>query len=49
MAKKARNIPTVGSSGTCSNGGSKEDKCRNGVPLTKDRVGSTQPICYKYG
>jgi len=42
VAKKARNAPTAGSSRICSNGGSGENKHRNGALLTEGRVGPMQ-------
>ena len=34
LAKKVEGILIVGPTKTCSNGGSREDKCGNGAPLT---------------
>jgi len=47
VAKKAINAPAVGSSRTCSNGGSGEDECRNDAPPTESRVGLTQLIYHE--
>jgi len=49
MAQKAGNISTAGSSRTCSDGGSRENKRGNSMPTTEGRVGLIQPICYGCG
>jgi len=48
VAKEARNALVAGTNRTCSDGGNREDKCRNSVPLTEGRIGLTQSICYRY-
>jgi len=49
VAKKAGNTSTVGNNRACSDGESRKNKCRSGMPSTEDRVGSMQPICYGCG
>jgi len=47
IAKKAGNTSEVGANRAYSNRGSRKDKCANGMPLAKGRVGLTQPICHR--
>jgi len=46
MVKKAGNASTADSNRTCSDRRSEEDKGCNSASSTKDRRGSTKPICH---
>jgi len=48
VAKEA-NTFSAGNNKVCSNGGSREDECGNGMTTAEDGVGTTQPICYGSG
>ena len=44
VAEKARKAISAGNNRTHSNGGSKKDKCGDGVPIAKSKVSATQPL-----
>ena len=43
---KEANAFSADNNRVCSNGGSREDKCSNGMTTAENRVGTTQPIFY---
>jgi len=44
VAEEARKAISAGNNRTHSNGGSKKDKCGNGAPIAKNKVGVMQPL-----
>jgi len=44
VVEEAGNTTSAGDNRACSNGRSREDKSGNGMPITKGRAGTMQPL-----
>jgi len=49
LAKEVEGTSTASSNRICSNGGSRENECSNGILSTEDKICTMKPICYGSG
>jgi len=47
MAEETGNAILVSNNRTCSNGGSRKDRCSDDMPSAKDRGYTKKPLCYR--